>query len=79
MVYMEMCLEASPVLTHSRMPHLDLTPLWRLAGWEGRGNRHPGAPGMPWAPTCPGTRYIVLHLQEDEERRHGEGHVALTV
>lgn len=28
--------------------------------------------------TCPGVRYIVLHLQEDEERRHGEGHVALT-
>lgn len=28
--------------------------------------------------TCPGVRYIVFHLQEDEERRHGEGHVALT-
>ena len=38
-----------------------------------------GLPAFYGPPTCPGVRYIVLHLQEDKERRHGEWHVALTV
>lgn len=40
--------------------------------WTALGSQH--AMGLL---TCPGVRYIVFHLQEDEERGHGEGHVAL--
>lgn len=38
-----------------------------------------GLPAFHVPPTCPGVRYIVLHLQEDKECRHGEGHVAFAV
>lgn len=51
-------------------------------GWlEEKGERMDslGLPAFHGPPTCPGVRHIVLHLQEDEERRHGEWHVALVV
>lgn len=51
-------------------------------GWlaeRGGGMDSLGLPTFQGPPTCPGVRYIVLHLQEDKECRHGERHVALAV
>lgn len=51
-------------------------------GWlEEKGERMDslGLPAFQGPPTCPGVRHIVLHLQEDKQRGHGERHVALIV
>lgn len=70
-VYMEFKAWKDPPITRSRSISDTGLVNGEGVGSSGGGARHR-------SPTCPRVRYVVLHLQEDEESRHGKRHVALT-